>query len=835
MWSHKTHDAPQLLRSTRTQTQLHRSTMNWTGGRLQRHSGPTKGHGDLAHRQRLHFAKARTQIYHAQPNPQNFVLASSDFFCSSPTNAHLSTKRPKILHQYETAATVAHHQRSAIRPAAAYYKASEAEIAGHGDQRYDDERTRTEVESPGNTSAEFSSARLKAEKARLLKSRDWVGLASSRPLHLAFASGREKEGIGKRHKVKRQKRFGHEGKRLYATTLKRAQERKDDGPYMSGAILDDDDIRIRIGTDALATQSLLDKNDSPGKNAPPAPSSDEMLFDVEARRETLRSQDDVFRGHTVELRNSKDEQANARYVADYCDAEHRPLHNTQPNDSDAPLADVDRLLQQLEETPSRFPLQHESSFNAAHALGSVHASPHELERDKVNYWRMHDDNVTMQSPDYEALGTGHNPCQAYGQGSSDSVTVERIPSPPSVHHPEGTLSPCALNAEGSKATLLEEDNKMRSKSSTAQPLLHEANGNADDDIAWRKFVQVNSDMADQSLDMQRSHCGNQGAHGGIQGSRNREIDESYHVHSGGIPTFTELAARPIGDGRRMHSGELEHEYHPTVRNVEGAATGSADRARSSNLRLQMPVSSAVAAVAKADFPAATSNQTDRFAKIATPRRGMISDTEDDAAEKIWKKFVLGSDLSKAECGECKSPKTALRSTAASIGASQNGSFSSLSVQASLNSASANVLFRSPEACLHSAVDRHHERAERAAAREVVKDSTDQPPMSMAVEGPGNATAAFIGTSRNGSTLDDAGDPGSSNVDFQRNQAVASDSIGHWPGHGKRIMFSKPKHFTGSTATSTPEYVKAGQENSSTGSAPHIGPLPAHRSRKWSLS
>lgn len=789
--------------------------MNWTGGRLQRHSGPTKGHGDLAHRQRLHFAKARTQIYHAQPNPQGPVPEFSDFFCSSPANQHytgLSTKRPKIIHQHE-------NQRSTNRPTPARHEASEARkvvhVASDGGQRYDDERTRKKVESPGHPSLEFSSARLKAEKARLLESHDWVGLASSRPLHLAFASGREKQDIGKRHKAKRQKRLGHEGKMLHATYLDRAQERKNDGPCMSGAIPDDDDIRIRIGTDALATQSVVEKTDSRGMNAPSAPSSDEMLFDVEARRETLRPKDGVVRGHTVESSCSTDENANAQYAAGYRAAEHRPLHSFQLNDSDAPLADIDRLLQQLEDTPSRFPFKHEYSSNAPYALRSLLASPHELEKDKVKNWRMHDENVTMQSPDYQALGTSNNAREVYGRSISDSDSI---------------LSPPSLNAEGSKATLLENDNEMRSRSLSARPLLHETNGNANsahllDDTAWRNFVRVNSGMIDQPLAMQRSLCGNQGAHGGIQGSRNREIDESYHVHSGGVSTFTELAERPIGDGCRMHSGELEQENHPTDRNVDGAAAGSADRSRSSNLPLQMPIS-------KTSFPAATLDQTDGFAKNETPRRGMVSGADVDAAETIWKKFVLGSDLCEAEC---KSPERASRSTAASTGASQNGSFSSLSVQAPVSSTSASALSQPLGACSHSAVDRHCERAESAAVRQAVEDCTDQSSMSMAIEGPGNGTAASIGSSQNGSALDDARDPGSSNVDSQSNQVVASNSTGLLPGHGKRIMFSKPKPFTGSSATSTPEHVKTRQGNSSTGSVTHIGPLTIHRSREWSLS
>ncbi|KAK8201292.1 hypothetical protein BKA81DRAFT_380528 [Phyllosticta paracitricarpa] len=859
--------------SARVQTQLHRSTMNWTGGRLQRHSGPAKGYGELTHRQRLHFAKARTRIHHGPPNPQNFVPRSSNFFCSDPANAHrtpLSTKRPRTFHQHETAATRAHQRSFAKRSKPAHQAMNTFDVAEEDppcvpqdrsrrnaihplamqtaqaknlqiDQRNDNDKAHNQLGPLGNMSLDSSSARLKAEKTRLLESRDWVGLATSRPLHLAFASGKEKDAIGKRCKVKRQKRPSHvESNNFHAKIVKRAQERLDDGPYMSGAIPDDDDIRIRIGTDALATQSFADKNELHGMNCS-AVSSDEMLFDVEARRETIQYQDDKFRGHDVKTRSSRDEHANVPYAAGQCGADHFPFDDIQPNDSEAPLANVDRLLQQLEKTPSRFTVQHENDSCAAHAVTHLHASPHELETDKVNYRGMHDDNVTMQSPDHETFEKLHSARQGSGQGVSNSVTIQSTFSPLSVHI-AGRFTPCVLDLEETKA-IPEEDNAVRSGGSLALPLLHKTISDTEpahllDDRAWRTFVHVNSDMADQDLDMHQSYWGHEGAHDGT-GLHTCEIDESYHVRSGGIPIITESAARPIGDGGSMHSGELEQEYHPTLRNVEGAAADDAKGASSSNVHLQMSVPSAVAAAAKTGFPAATCHQTEATAKNAPWRTGMISDAEVDAAETIWKRFVLGSDQCEAEHGECKSPERGLRSTEASTRVSKGGSFSSLSVEASLSSASASAPFQPLEACTRSAVDKHHERAEKAAARAVLEDCTDQLPISMAVEWPGDTTADSSSSNNWPDTLDDAEDPASSNADFQSNQAVAGESIGQLPGgirgQGQRIFFTKPKPFAGTTATSTPGSVQAGQGSWKTGSASKIGPLRVQRNEEWSLS
>ncbi|KAK8248978.1 hypothetical protein IWZ00DRAFT_312613 [Phyllosticta capitalensis] len=866
--------------------------MNWTGGRLQRHSGPAKGHGELTQRQKLHFAKARTQLYNSQHHPptpfkpQFFASALSNLTGPDYANApHIqrSAEPLRTLDRHAAAPAVAHRRSPAKQPVPKpdHRHMSRAEGAAHlhghdsrfMDQRPAEKRSRLENHPQaqtagvdalrtsrrrapssddrpdvlGNMDDEDTSTRLKAEKTRLLASRDWVGLASSRPFHMAFATGNERQDIGKRRKVRRERKSRHVKREKYhATVPTRPQHIHDDGPYMSGAILADDDIRIRIGTDALATQSFVGENDLHEVNSSAAP-SDEMLFDTETRMVSTRPQEEEFREHNVNLRSSSFERANTQNAANHCEADHVPYRSTRLIDRDTPLADVDRLLQQLEKKPSCFPMPHESrSGGAAHVDANVHASLDELEKDHyAKYPEMQEDNVTMQSPASEASGDYRSAYQTHGQGAMDPVTIRSTLSPLPVHF-AGRSTTGDLNPEDPKAISRNEGNEIRSRSSTAQPALHKVDVNDEtmhllDDTAWRKLIHVKSDAPDRSLYMHHADDGSPGARGNSSGSRTRNGDESYHVHSGAMRMRVDSAEQLISDSYSMRSGKLEQDGHPTVRNAEAP-----DGTCSSNLHRQISVSGAVAAAAQTGFQAAPSYQTDGIAKNATPRREKISDTEadaaePDAAESIWKRFVLGSDESEAQYEERRSPEKALRSTLASIEPAKCGMSSSLFVQRSISSAFGSSPPQPLVGNSHDIVFQRHKRVEAAAARTMLEDGTDELPMSMVVEGARKTTYDGLSSNDWPHTLDDADVPGysvTSDVEFQSNVAVASTTgqlAGVDRGHGKKMTLSKPKPFGSSAATTASEYRPAGQDVSSTGTAFLIGPWRPKRKRIRSLS
>lgn len=150
---------------------------------------------------------------------------------------------------------------------------------------------------------------LEANRRRLLQQQDWVGIAPSRPVRIRFPSIREKDRIGKRRKI--DKRPGHQTNTEDPILRQPPYAYNNDdypGPYMSGALPVDhhnEDIKIRIGIDALASQtSIQQSHHAPSQHDESCPdnSSDPMLFDDEelcsAPVESRPSQPSVSNGQT---------------------------------------------------------------------------------------------------------------------------------------------------------------------------------------------------------------------------------------------------------------------------------------------------------------------------------------------------------------------------------------------------------------------------------------------------------------------------------------------------------------------------------------------------------
>ncbi|KAK4964460.1 hypothetical protein LTR28_003722 [Elasticomyces elasticus] len=138
-----------------------------------------------------------------------------------------------------------------------------------------------------STPAQTEKALFEANRRRLLERSDWLGLAPSRPVHMNFASLEDKERIGKRRKIERRLRPQHTQERRQLHDSFPANEKIACGPFMSGALPAEEDIRIHVGLDALVSQTQL----STTRSLPPNPtmlrcaSSDSMLIeaDVELR------------------------------------------------------------------------------------------------------------------------------------------------------------------------------------------------------------------------------------------------------------------------------------------------------------------------------------------------------------------------------------------------------------------------------------------------------------------------------------------------------------------------------------------------------------------------
>jgi hypothetical protein len=123
---------------------------------------------------------------------------------------------------------------------------------------------------------------LEVNKKRLLEQIDWTGVAPSRPLHLAFPSSRERNKIGRRRRVRgTHGELSRKKDRVDLATHQSTHQGYLDRDQHAGAFVRNgfrsypQDIRIRIGTDALTNASLVEAQDPDRSHA----SSDSMLFD----------------------------------------------------------------------------------------------------------------------------------------------------------------------------------------------------------------------------------------------------------------------------------------------------------------------------------------------------------------------------------------------------------------------------------------------------------------------------------------------------------------------------------------------------------------------------
>lgn len=294
--------------------------MNWTGGRLQRHS---KQGSSALNRQKQHFAKVRTalqngSLQHYPPFKPSFLRDDDGVLGGHlPPFGDRSTRhvghpksRQKALEEYDSVAPVAkrlsslgslsHHWGSRLQQE----KVTSPRHGVHADspnsaqsstsrdvqnRKKHFKRTKTsprEVLSRTRSNRSLSKDQLSSEplleakKRKLLEHDDWVGLALSRPVHMQFVSTTEKERIGKRRKIESsmRERLGGEARRVL--TPIEGNNRNVRGPFMSGTLPHKDDISIRIGTDALVSRHSTQLGAEQGVSVRlTAQSSDPMLLD----------------------------------------------------------------------------------------------------------------------------------------------------------------------------------------------------------------------------------------------------------------------------------------------------------------------------------------------------------------------------------------------------------------------------------------------------------------------------------------------------------------------------------------------------------------------------
>lgn len=95
---------------------------------------------------------------------------------------------------------------------------------------------------------------LMANRRRLLGQSDWLGLSTLRPLQMNFQASEDRERIGKRRKVAKSTSYRAKParKRLLTPLFEHHPSRED---YTMSGALPPEDIQIKVGTDAFASQT----------------------------------------------------------------------------------------------------------------------------------------------------------------------------------------------------------------------------------------------------------------------------------------------------------------------------------------------------------------------------------------------------------------------------------------------------------------------------------------------------------------------------------------------------------------------------------------------------
>ncbi|EAW09912.1 uncharacterized protein ACLA_041300 [Aspergillus clavatus NRRL 1] len=141
--------------------------MNWTGGRLQRHSRNI--HGTLARNQKQKFAKSRLQSTRKAQNA-SFV---GDFAIFGSLNQSQQKEDGEVRHELaKSPATLSRSQPARDPP-----------------------------NLPDQTNTSQLPDRLEQIKRRLLEKADWAAVGAARPLKISFTPVEEVEQFGKRRKL----------------------------------------------------------------------------------------------------------------------------------------------------------------------------------------------------------------------------------------------------------------------------------------------------------------------------------------------------------------------------------------------------------------------------------------------------------------------------------------------------------------------------------------------------------------------------------------------------------------------------------------------------------
>lgn len=258
--------------------------MNWTGGRLHRH---TKTQNSLIKVQKQHFAKARLQLQNGVQAPSPFRFAILDETLGQTKEPWLHDKRQTQLSEYKSRENIGAARQSTNILQDSHSKVGQPKsekllgtvdnskrkyrhlsefqhVAEHGP---DDEMSpnlsspqgRPQVEHPYSRSADDNRRKrcnvAAAEpqttsdvRRGLLRRSDWVGISAKRPVRIQFESVEDREKIGRRRRktqTDRRRRQPAHLRQVFQPSLDNRFWKRGDRNGHSD--LDTADISIRVG------------------------------------------------------------------------------------------------------------------------------------------------------------------------------------------------------------------------------------------------------------------------------------------------------------------------------------------------------------------------------------------------------------------------------------------------------------------------------------------------------------------------------------------------------------------------------------------------------------
>jgi hypothetical protein len=603
------------------------STMNWTGGRLQRHQ---KNSGNTSlRRQKQHFAKVRQQLQNGEVTPQSmrfrpsslltevsnlrdgitpssivlqkpssesnkFQAKLEDFSATAPLARRLASikKRSSPLQHVHTsklkAVALQDHRKhiqgpSSFTPTSAL-RLRKTRIKSHISSSTSDQKRHNVHRVIGKDS-------LEASRHTLLAKSDWVGLSPSRPLQMQFSSYQEKERIGKRRKIDREIKSRREQFRDESVHFNKGVGKTPEREICVNSVLGGipKDINVRIGDDALISQVSITQQQIPQVEALltlPRESSDTMLFDAEQAGELRYWAAEAHR-YSPNKGNSQ-QDAEVRLESDL-DTAYVPAFDTNPFFL-ASIADTQLSHERDGPAHSTNEMSEEGETVEEHDRGEVHHLIDETNRIHPSY--AHESDVTKTNS---------------FSGRSGQYYQTAVPQGHLAYHSLASL--------------------VGSHHSTDIPLSDHHIVPADSpDVPGSAISQYAMFISSPFLQLS------------VDSTPSRAFNDDHHVNKRRETFLSTSTSGSDGEMSTSHGGKVSHEID--MRSSE-AATRTRQKAASTQRATgsRYGVSSGGQAI--------QSSSTSLRDMLALATRGILMptlrQTESELQDALWKKFVFGSD------------------------------------------------------------------------------------------------------------------------------------------------------------------------------------------------